>query len=58
MSLSSSGGKGFLKTWNSPGKASSKDVLELEEISFALHKIAVVRKDGRSSMDDDGAVVA
>jgi type VI secretion system secreted protein Hcp len=39
------------------GKLSSKDVFELEEISFAFQKIEVVRKNGKSSMDDDWAAV-
>ena len=34
-----------------PGKAI--DVYELEEISFAFQKIVVVRKNSKSSMDDD-----
>jgi type VI secretion system secreted protein Hcp len=39
------------------GKLSSKDVLELEEISFAFQKIDVVRKNGKSLIDDDWAAV-
>jgi type VI secretion system Hcp family effector len=36
-----------------PGRAISEDAHELEEISFTYQKIAIVRKSGKSSMDDD-----
>jgi type VI secretion system secreted protein Hcp len=39
------------------GHLSAKYVLELEEISFAFQKIVFVRKNGKSSTDDDRETV-